>query len=101
MDSGKIGFTSLKVFLGLGYALKNVVKGDTSSYPMASVLSSPSQAHPVGSWILSKKTVYYVTSQGLVPVTSWDIFLRNGGLTKYLVKANKADLTLPLLQNMS
>jgi hypothetical protein len=97
----KLGFTNMKAFKGLGYKLKYVIPGDTSAYTLSDVvLSSPTQAHPVGSWIISKKTVYYVTSTGLIPVPSWNVFLNNIGSSKYIVKANAADLLQPLLSNM-
>ena len=103
MGQNKIGFVSLKVFLGLGYNLRNVITGDTGFYnPQANgyLLSSPIQEHPWGSWIIYKKTVYYVTQEGLIPISSWNIFLQNGGQAKFIVKANKADLALPTLPMM-
>ncbi len=91
----------MKAFLGLGYSLKNVVFGDVSAYVKADfVLSSVKLAHSSGTWILNKKTVYYVVSSGLIPVPSWEIFLNNGGLAKYLVKANAYDLKLNRLELM-
>lgn len=50
-------------------------------------------AHPAGSWLLYKKTVYYATALGMVPVPSWTILLSNGGQAKYILQMNAADLS--------
>ena len=90
----KIPFTSLAAFKGLGYSLNNVVPGDLSNYTLSQpyILSSPTQDHPWSSWLVYKKTVYYYTQDGMLPVSSWDIFLANGGQPKYLIAMNKQDL---------
>ncbi len=89
----KLGFASMKAFTGLGYSLKNVVKGNASAYSLSkTILKSATQAHPDGSWIISGKVVFYVSASGYIPVPSWDIFLSNGGKAQYIVKANRADL---------
>jgi len=89
----KLGFTSMDAFVGLGYSLSNVKKGDTSRY-MASthLLSRASQAHPWGSWVLYKGTVYYSSPEGMVGVPTWNTFLQNGGKSDLIVPANKEDL---------
>ena len=102
----KIPFTSMQAFTGLGYSLRNVVFGDASGYNMAQsyIISSPSQAHPWGSWLLYGRTIYYSTQAGMIPVTSWDIFVNNGGQSKFILRANKADIAvikssaLPVMQ---
>jgi hypothetical protein len=91
MGQAKLGFASMKAFKGLGYSLKNVINGDASAYPQTGVLNSSSQAHPDGSWIISGKAVVYVSPQGYIPVSTWDIFLSNGGQSRYIVRANWAD----------
>jgi sugar lactone lactonase YvrE len=97
-SSTKIGFSSWKAFIGLGYNPKNIISGDTSAYNnSAPVLSDPHQVHPWGSWIVSHGTVYYVTPTGLVGVPSWDVFLANGGTASALVPANAADLKQPII----
>ncbi len=90
----KIPFTNWQAFVGLGYSLRNVVKGDLSAYtPSASYSITTANAdHAWGSWLLYNGTVYYSTQQGLVPVPSWAVFLNNGGQSKFIVKANKYDL---------
>ena len=86
----------MKAFTGLGYSLANVVKADTSGYTLSgTILKSPTQLHPDGSWIQSGKVIFYVSSAGYIPVPNWDTFLSNGGLAKYVVKANTADLKDP------
>ena len=56
--------------------------------------------HPSGSWILSGKTVYFVTDSGLVPISTWKIFLSNGGKAKLIAQATGDDLNLPYLDLM-
>ncbi|MCL5666679.1 MAG: hypothetical protein M1383_02815 [Patescibacteria group bacterium] len=102
MGQAKYGFTSLKAFLGLGYLLKHAIPGNTSAYPQTGVISSATQAHIDGSWIISGRTVFYVSKTGYIPVPAWDIFLNNGGLSIYIVKANYEDIVdkrpiLPLM----
>src|SRR5436190_1100886 len=36
-------------------------------------------AHPVGSWVIQGQTVYFVSASGLIPISTWQIFLSNGG----------------------
>ncbi|MFA5991347.1 MAG: pilus assembly protein N-terminal domain-containing protein [Candidatus Doudnabacteria bacterium] len=57
-------------------------------------------AHPAGSWVISGQTVFYVTSQGLIPITTWKIFLSNGGTSKLIQPINSADEHLPMLSLM-
>ena len=88
----------MKAFTGLGYSLKNVVKGDASAYSLDDtgyMLKSATQAHPYGAWVLSKRTVFFVTPTGLAGIPSWAVFLANGGKNQYIVNANKADLAVP------
>ena len=94
----KVPFTTMKAFTGLGYSLKNVVKGDASAYSLDDtgyMLKSATQAHPYGAWVLSKRTVFFVTPTGLAGIPSWAVFLANGGKNQYIVNANKADLAVP------
>ncbi len=89
-----VGFTSWPAFVGLGYKLDNVISDNLPGYRLADsyFLSSPTQSHPWSSWVINRGTVYYIGSQGLIGVPSWDIFLSNGGLAQYLVPANANDL---------
>lgn len=90
----KIPFTSMEAFLGLGYSLSNVIQGDLSNYNSAKkyFISSPIQAHPWGSYLLHKGTVYYSHELGLIPIPSWSVFVNNGGKQSLIVKANENDL---------
>ncbi|MBI5530197.1 MAG: hypothetical protein HY918_01725 [Candidatus Doudnabacteria bacterium] len=100
----KYPFASMKAFTGLGYSLANVIKADISGMALGIVvLNSPTQIHPDGSWIVSGKVVFYVSSAGYVPVPTWDIFLKNGGQAKFIVKANAADIadSRPILPKMT
>jgi len=103
----KDSFTNYAAFVGLGYSLRNVVKGDLSNYAFSGYSITTAKAvHPWCSWLLFGKTVYYSTQQGLILIPSWNVFLQNGGNAKYIVKANSYDITslnanpdLPILQN--
>jgi hypothetical protein len=92
----KVAFTSYKAFTGLGYSTKQVVKGDTSTYQVDTTyyLSSAAQSHPWGQFLKNGKTLYYSASQGLIPISSYDVFLSNGGNLSLVVNMNKADLSL-------
>lgn len=92
--SVKIPFTNFEAFKGLGYSLKNVVKGNLSNYTLATsyFISTAEQEHPWGSWLLYKGVVYLSTQTGLVAVPSWDVFLANGGKSSLILNANKYDI---------
>lgn len=95
MGPAKIPFSSMRVFLRLGYAVARIQRGSTSQYRLPNggyKLNDPAMAHPWGAWVLKGKTVYLVHESGLIPVPSWDIFIANGGKAEYLVPANAADL---------
>ena len=102
-----IPFTNWQAFVGLGYSLRNVVNGDLSAYTPATnyYITTANAPHPWGSWILYNRTIYYAHETGLIGVPSWDIFINNGGNTKYIAKANSYDIqtlnanpNLPVLQ---
>ena len=78
-------FTNWQAFSGLGYSIKTVVDGDLANYSLSQtyVIDTPKAAHPWGSWLIYKGTVYYSTEQGLVGVPSEEIFAANGGDFKY------------------
>jgi hypothetical protein len=67
------------------------------------VLGSFTGAHLAGSWVLGSdgRTVYYVLDNGLIPITTWEIFLDNGGTSEKIVKINQYDEQLPLLAFMT
>ncbi len=90
----KIPFTNWNAFVGLGYSPKNIINGDLSGYTPAQTyfLTSSTMAHPWGTFISNKGTVYYSTENGLVPISTPEIFLSNGGQWNLVVKANNSDL---------
>lgn len=92
----KIPFTNYAAFVGLGYSLRNVVNGDLSAYTLAQSyrISTADAEHPWGGWLLYNRTVYYAHETGLIPVPTWNVFLNNGGQSKYIVKANKYDIEM-------
>lgn len=93
--SEKLGFTTMEAFLGLGYSLNNVKRGDTSRYAKsAHLLALASQSHPWGSWVLYRGTVYYSAPEGMIGIPTWEVFLKNGGRPELIVQANSEDLQL-------
>ena len=99
----KVAFTSSQAFVGLGYSFGNVIQGDLTNYPLSSsyALSSPNIAHPWGSWLISKGTVYYSSQDGLIGVPNSQIFTANGGNWNLLVKANSYDMAASILSPMT
>jgi Domain of unknown function (DUF4214) len=97
--NNKIPFTNWNAFIGLGYLPGNVVNGSLSAYALSTsyFLSSPNVQHPWCSWLYYNGTVYYSHESGLIAVPSWEVFLNNGGQSKFIVKANSFDVQV--LQN--
>lgn len=92
----KVPFTNWQAFIGLGYSLQNVASGNLQNYiPSTSYfISTANAAHPWGSWLLYNDTVYYSHESGLIPIPSWETFLNNGGIAKYIVNANSYDISV-------
>lgn len=93
----KVPFTNMEAFIGLGYSLSNVIKGDVSGYPLppgSYNLHSPTQDHAWGTWLNYNGTIYYSDPSGLIGAPSWEVFISNGGNSKYILKANNADLAV-------
>jgi len=59
--------------------------------------SSITLPHPLKSWVLHKGTVFYIHANGLIPISTWNIFLSNGGKSSLIKVANSGDLNFPLL----
>ncbi len=99
----KVGFANAAAFLGLGFKFKDVTPATNSGLTISpKVIITADGGHSRGTWILSGKTIYFVSPTGLIPVADWNIFLNNGGQAGYIVKANSYDLAmkkLPLLTN--
>lgn len=89
----KIPFTNWQAFAGLGYSLSNTLTGDLSNYIPSTTyfITTANAAHPWGAWLLFNRTIYYAHETGLIGVPNWDVFIKNGGNSKYIVKANNYD----------
>lgn len=98
----KTAFSNMPAFQGLGYELQNVIIGsDPNLTNSRFIIGSANQAHPWGSWIKKGNTVYFVHNQGLIPISSYDVFIGNGGADNLLVPANAYDFYLPMLDLMT
>lgn len=88
----RIGFANMWSFNNLGFKLANVEPGYWSQLPQTQfVVNTSYSAHPWGSWVKSGNTVYFVHETGLIPITTYEIFLNNGGLDKLVVPINWYD----------
>ena len=96
----KYGFTSMAAFTGLGYSGRTLERRSTSGIDSGYVLNSGTQAHVPGSWIISGQTVYYVADAGLIPVSTWNVFLSNAAPGAYFLRANTNDMSRPTLEIM-
>ena len=90
----KVPFTDWQTFTGLGYSAKNITNGNLANYRRAQTytINNANSAHPWGSWVIYKNTVYYVSESGLIGVPSIEVFISNGGDTRSIVKANSYDI---------
>jgi hypothetical protein len=97
----KAGFTTSWVFRNLGYSFSNVTEvGNSGLADSGYVVRSAYTSHPWGSWIKSGRTVYFVHENGLIPISSYDIFLNNGGEDRLTVAPNSYDFQRPILPLM-
>jgi hypothetical protein len=70
--------------------------------PLGLVLGEYTVApHAVKSWLVSGKTIFYVSSVGLIPVSTQSIFSSNGGKQSLVQPVNDGDLDLPLQSLMT
>jgi hypothetical protein len=92
-DLIKVPFSSTAVLQSLGYNTFTPIIQSTTSIPLAQsyILNNPSMAHPWGSWLSLKGTVYYVTSSGMIPVPSEAVFTSNSGVFDQVLPMNNAD----------
>lgn len=96
----KIGFANEAAFLDSGFKWSSVIYGSTSGIPLSYIVTNGTYSHPWGSWVQNGKTIYFRHEDGLIPVTTMEIFRNNGGKTSLLVPANKYDLRLDKLSKM-
>lgn len=101
IGGSKYGFATMATLTGLGYSPRKVQKNSTANFAAGGVLKTARDAHPMGSWVEQKGTVYFVSGQGLIPVPTWAAFLANGGVASYIVPANAADLVKTVLPLMT
>ncbi|MDE2312380.1 MAG: carboxypeptidase regulatory-like domain-containing protein [Patescibacteria group bacterium] len=96
-DNGtKRGFVSAQVFKALGYSFTNLPKINLSDYPSGPVISAAGQPHPDGSLVLDGRTIWWVMNGQREGFQSMVVFNTYGFSLKRLVKANSADLALPV-----
>jgi hypothetical protein len=94
-------FKNLTVFRALGYKTSNIITVyDSGLANSGYVINSSAVAHPWGSWIKSGTTIYFVHELGLIPVSSWDVFINNGGDGNNIVPANLYDFQKSVLSVM-
>ncbi len=97
----KTGFASASAFTGLGYKFANVLPvGNSGLSDSGYIIRSAYVSHPWGAWVKSGNTVYFVHESGLIPVPNWSTFTNNGGQADFIVSANPADMSLPILPVM-
>lgn len=97
----KSGFKNMSVFWGLGYKSSNVASVyDTGLVDSGYVVNSTKIAHPWGSWLKSGNTIYFAHELGLIPISSWEVFVNNGGESGNIVPANIYDFQRPILSVM-
>ena len=94
-NSTKRGIPDANTFLSLGYKWSNVISGDTS-FSTAGNLISSAEAHVSGTLINDNGTIYYLTYNGKIGVTSMDEFNSKGFQLKNVVPANNKDRALPV-----
>ena len=97
----KVAFANAPAFLGLGYKFSNVLSVTGSGLDRSTKIVITAIGHPRGSWLLSGKTVYFLTPEGLIPVPNRETFLNNGGQESFIVKATSYDMTLAKLPAMT
>ncbi len=96
------GFSNASAFLGLGFSFANALTIDyTNLQTSGYIVTTPYAAHPWGSWVKSGQTVYFVHQDGLIPISSYDIFLNNSGQNKFIVEMNSYDWQRTMLSHMT
>lgn len=95
-------FSNASAFLGLGFNFANALAVGYTNIPTSGyIITTQYAAHPWGSWVKSGSTVYFVHQDGLIPISSYDIFLNNGGRSELLVPMNGYDWQRPQLSLMA
>ena len=82
--------------------IQNVNCLDVTITVTGNVLGESTNAHPSGTWVIDNGTVYYITDSGIIPISTWKIFLSNSAGKKVtFTPASSDDLKLPLLPLMT
>lgn len=96
------GFTHAEAFVGLGFNFSNATNVGFVNIPTSGyIIGTQYTSHPWGSWVKSGQTVYFVHQDGLIPISSYDIFLNNGGQDRLVVLMNSHDWQRPQLPVMT
>ena len=97
----KHGFTSVKVFTGLGHKFSSVLTvtaPELDVVPQGDIISNANARHPKGVNIVSKGTIYFVGQDTIYPYPSIQVYnswnIKNDFTN--VVPANSADLYLPV-----
>ncbi len=94
-NSTKRGFASAQVFTALGYSFANLFKINLSGYPVGDPIVSANSPHPEGAIVTDGKQISWITGNARHLFTA--ATLTSYGFNKSrAVKANNADLALPL-----
>lgn len=98
----KTPFASRSAFEGLGFRFAQISCRDCG-YILDSgrTVWTAQTSHPSGAFIKSGQTVYFVHESGLIPISSYDVFLGNGGQDYLIVPMNGYDVALPRLAVMT
>lgn len=92
----KRGFTTPAVFSGLGYSFTDLLEIDLTDYEVGEVIDDANEAHPEGALVLDNGTVWWVLGNQRQGFESEAVFNTYGFTFTSLVKANSADMSLPI-----
>lgn len=90
-DGQRIGFASAQAFLGLGYSFANAQPGDTSFMTSLAPINSSAMAHPNGTLINDRGTIYIMKNNYRAGFPSMEVFNSWGLKMNEAVPANSYD----------
>ena len=98
----KTAFSSRGAFEGLGFRFSQISCTNCGYLADSGhVVSTAARPHPWGSWVKSGSTIFFVHESGLIPISSYDVFVNNGGQDYLVVPLNGYDAGLPRLSVMT
>lgn len=98
----KSPFSSRGAFEGLGFRFSQISCTNCGYLPDSGhVVVTAAAPHPWGTWVKSGPTVYFVHADGLIPISSYDVFVNNGGQDYLVVPMNGYDANLQRLPVMT